>query len=97
MKERSPEVYGEYHRSFDFEPCAVPACDGKYVSGHHLDTVGSGGQDLDGEVPLCGVHHSEVETIGPSRFEAKYKINLWQIAYRYLKRWHVRSIRDPVG
>lgn len=68
-------VYGSFFRYVRTLPCAVMGegspCIGA-VDGHHMRSVGAGGQDAANTVPLCRGHHSEWHTIGPKRFDARY-------------------------
>lgn len=70
------EVYGDFHRWCATRPCAIAKVPGSgctgVVAGHHRKTVGAGGKDASNEVPLCTKHHTEVHTMGETRFEAKY-------------------------
>ena len=61
----------------------VTTCNG-LADGHHLRTIGAGGKDYGNEVPLCRAAHTEVHTSGLTRFEAKYGIDLGNIA-EYLR------------
>ena len=67
------------------------ACGATAPDPHHLRTRGAGGSDRTC-VPLCREHHSEWHTIGPSAFEEKYRVNLWQINATQLAEY----FSDPV-
>lgn len=77
-KKRQEEglVYGPYHRWVGkFHPCLVfnSDCWGP-ISGHHVDPVGNGGQDLDNEVALCEFHHlHDLHHHGRPAFEQKHR------------------------
>ena len=63
---------------------------------HHLEAIQMGGDKRRqtikdySSVNLCRLHHSEVGTIGKSKFEQKYKINLWQEAFKLLRGYFVK-------
>ena len=59
-------------------PCIVKnsECFGSIVA-HHVDTVGSGGSDLN-TVPICIGHHAEIHFIGRYSFEEKYDVNFME-------------------
>ena len=88
-RQHQPGVYGPYHRWIASKPCTLwllgksHACNVR-VDGHHLRTIGAGGKDYGNEVPLCLFAHAEVHTSGRTRFEAKYGIDLGNIA-EYLR------------
>ena len=79
--------YGDYHKWVNGQTCIISHCPLPGV-GHHVKTVGAGGEDWANEVPLCGIHHNEVHTIGRKTFEAKYRINLSakaeELSYKYI-------------
>ena len=53
-------------------PCIVCGQKNK-VAGHHLKSVGSGGDDIEENlIPLCFVHHAEVHQIALIKFCQKY-------------------------
>lgn len=59
--------------SFRGLPCAVCASTNSTV-GHHIKSVGSGGDDLpENLLPLCAIHHREIHDIGRDTFFKKYK------------------------
>lgn len=87
-------------------PCSAPttglirhtdgrvACSGR-IEAHHQKTRGAGGGD-EQAVPLCQVHHAQLDSPGWSqrRFEEAYKINfagiaadLWQQDALHRIRW----------
>lgn len=70
------KVYGPYHRWIsDHHGCAVFSPGDCYgdVAGHHLKTVGAGGEDAGNEIPLCAKHHTEIHA-GLDDFEWRYGI-----------------------
>lgn len=74
------KVYGSYHRWIGTFPCAVGRdCFGA-VKGHHLKTVGSGGEDVANEVPLCIKHHSAAHGLTLADFERIYGVDLETVA-----------------
>jgi hypothetical protein len=89
------KVYGSYFRYVKDFPCAVQGegveCFGE-VTGHHLKSVGSGGQDAGNLVPLCAGHHTEIHTIGMHDFDAKYFNDLKLMAKHLWARY-----RDAFG
>lgn len=63
-------------------PCLIndDACWGD-VCGHHVDPVGSGGQDFANEVPLCMFHHiAQLHAKGQPWFIKHYGRDLVSIA-----------------
>lgn len=73
-------VYGAYHRYVSTLPCIVAqrggdGCSGR-VEGHHVKSVGAGGEDECNEVPVCVRHHNQIHTRGPRTFEDRYGIDL---------------------
>ncbi len=75
-------VYGAYHSWIATLPCLIndDACWGK-VSGHHVETVGEGGEDFGNETPLCTFHHiCQLHAKGQPWFERHYKRDLASIA-----------------
>ncbi len=64
---------------------------------HHMETIGSGGDRRKqtikdySAVNLCWSHHNELGTIGKSKFEQKYKINLWQEAFKLLREYFIKK------
>lgn len=68
-------VYGSYFRYVKGFPCAVEGdrdeCLGE-ITGHHLKSVGSGGQDAGNLAPLCAKHHTAIHTLGLYDFDRLY-------------------------
>ncbi len=66
-------------------PCLV--CGGQ-AEAHHLKAVGIGRNRKNDipehltAIPLCRLHHAEIHSIGVSKFDAKYAINCWRIAFQ---------------
>ncbi len=73
-------VYGPYHDWMAHFPCLINVGCYPQAVGHHVKTVGAGGQDFKNEVPLCVIHHGEVHRIGRKAFERKYGLDLAAIA-----------------
>ena len=48
-------------------------------------------------VPLCRIHHTEIETIGMSKFEEGYAISMWQEASRLAIEYLVTKLRKSEG
>ena len=70
--------------------CIVLGCSAKAVP-HHRDTCG-GKYKVPAEehwsvIPICTVHHSQIENSGEARFEETYNINLDKEALRILKKY----------
>jgi len=64
-------------------PCCVPGCNARQRFAHHVSTGGMVTKCDDSDtVPLCDPfgHHSELHRIGRKSFEAKYRVNLAEIA-----------------
>ena len=77
------EFYIEYLRDVG---CCVPGCNKLCdQTPHHMDTGGIGmkGSDLI-TLRICGIHHEEIHR-SPSKFEAKYQINIYQ---EIVRSWH---------
>ena len=84
---RGEAVYGPYHTWVKGLACHVAiSCEGP-VDGHHLKSVGAGGQDHGNEVPLCRLHHRQIHQMGLSRFEALHGVRLKLRAARLAKEW----------
>jgi len=80
-------VYGWFHVWIRKYPCMIGVkCQGDVV-GHHVKSVGAGGQDLGNEVALCWHHHGQVHRMGRPRFEAQYGVDLDREAKKYLMVW----------
>ena len=63
-------VYGSHHQAIKAFPCDLQdnqhhKCgffeDRPRIEGHHLKSVGSGGEDENNEIPCCPVLHDEFE------------------------------------
>lgn len=86
------KVYGEYHRYVSEQPCILAfnpegsQCFGDTV-GHHVETVGHGGEDEGNEVSLCVQHHDEVHRLGIDTFQDRYGIDLDMEAANLWTRW----------
>ena len=82
-----PKEYLDYVRSL---PCLIS---GKAADPHHLKAVGAGRRRsrkmLEDYmvVPLLRQYHTEFDDIGKTKFEEKYKINLYECALVILTRW----------
>jgi len=85
---RGKHTYGPYHRWISTQQCILAiypdhTCmqypDGKWVKGHHVKTVGSGGRDFLNEVPVCMLAHALCETTF-SKVERKFGISLREVA-----------------
>ena len=87
---KDDKVYGSYFEHVKTFPCAVMGegveCFGE-VTGHHLKSVGSGGQDAGNLVPLCEGHHTEIHTSGLYDFDRKYFNDLKLYAKALWNRW----------
>ena len=88
-------VYGEYHDWIATHPCilrALHSCEGVVV-GHHLKSVGSGGEDAGNEVPMCeaahtkGPHAIHGPNSGPRTFEKYWGVDLEALAKKYHMKW----------
>ena len=94
----SDRVYVSYHRHVaDEYDCTLRGlrdhatgkrhrCRGK-ITGHHLDTVGSGAEDQGNQVPACVQAHDEFHTLGNAEVARRYEIDPWEIALRIFLRW----------
>ena len=60
---------------------------------HHLEAIGMGGDRRKQTIKdyscieLCWKHHIELHDIGRMKFEVKYGINLWQEAFKLLRKY----------
>jgi len=80
-------VYGWFHIWVRRFPCMIGVyCQGDVV-GHHVKSVGAGGQDLGNECPLCAAHHREIHDKGKTAFEFKYSVDMNKEARKYLMVW----------
>ncbi len=81
--------YIEYIRG-----CTCLVCFTSSPDPDHLEAIGMGGNRKKPSlkhyscVPLCRLHHSERHHIGTTRFEDKYKINLWYECFRIYREWN---------
>jgi hypothetical protein len=94
----SDRVYGSYHRYVaDAYDCTLlklkdhvsgkrHRCRGK-ITAHHLDTVGSGGEDAANVNPVCVQAHDEFHTLGVAEVARRYQIDPWEIALRIFLGW----------
>jgi hypothetical protein len=54
-------------------PCACRPPHIGQVTGHHIKSKGSGGDDVPSNIiPLCMSHHSEIHTIGSKKMMEKH-------------------------
>lgn len=90
-------VKGSHHRAIMTFPCALADDPQKMpcasytgrapIEGHHLKTVGSGGQDRDNEIPVCNAHHDECHRAGDISSQCeRFKRDLRSLACEYTKR-----------
>lgn len=82
-------VYGSFFRYVRTLPCAIAGeheCGGT-VDGHHIKSVGAGGEDANNCVPLCRFAHTEIHMIGAARFNDKYFNDLHLYARAIYQRW----------
>lgn len=81
-KRKRDEAHLVYIRSL---PCCVPGCK-KFarIDPHHVRTAANSGtalKPMDTEcVPLCRIHHDEHDRLGRHSFQAKYGLDLAEIA-----------------
>lgn len=57
----------------------------------HVRSRGSGGTWKD-IIPLCRIHHTELDTKGINTFEKKHQINLKELALQYSEDYPCQSI-----
>lgn len=70
--------YGEYHQYIKTLRCLLEhtgECLGP-VTGHHVKSIGAGGQDEGNEIPLCVQHHTEIHTLGRKTFAKRNGLDL---------------------
>ncbi len=87
----------EYLSFVRSHPCLV--CNESSVDADHLQARGMGGRKNKGThtgslidfstVPLCRIHHTERHSIGTTKFQEKYNINLWREAFMLIRDWYV--------
>ena len=91
-KKRAAEdrVYGSFFRYVCTLNCAVEGegdlCFGP-ITGHHLKTVGSGGEDAANTTPLCYRHHRMIHDIGEAEFNRRFFNDLRLYAEAIWKRY----------
>ena len=74
--------------------CCCLICFSEKPDPDHLEAIGMGGNRRKptlkhySAIPLCRLHHSERHSLGTTRFEDKYKINLWKEAFKKLRDYH---------
>lgn len=66
--------------------CSVPGCDARDVEQAHAKSRAAGGDWTD-SLPLCREHHREQHDIGLLTFEAKYGIDLRDLAAMVQWKW----------
>lgn len=81
-KKRQDEglVYGPYHQWIATKPCILSGvrehkCIGDVV-GHHIRSVGAGGQDYGNEIPVCALAHLSIETLGRLTFCRRWCVSV---------------------
>ena len=85
------KVYGPYHRWIKGFPCVIGVgCFGD-EAGHHIRTVGAGGEDHGNEVPLCVRHHYMVHQQGRLRLSAGYGVDIVAVAKELGEKWDALS------
>lgn len=97
-RRESDRVYGSFHRFVaDGFDCMLRGrmnrvtrqwhrCRGK-VTGLHIHSVGSGGEDIDGEVPCCVQAHDELESKGEAWVKDRYGRDPREVFELILLRW----------
>lgn len=81
-KREKDKAYIKFIKSHSCEVCGDSS-----VDAHHVQTRGAGGSDY-ACIPLCRNCHIKLHSWGLDAVEARYRVNLWQAAWRYLKEWH---------
>ena len=74
-----------YHAFITGKPCVACGVPGEaHHYGGQQDGRGTGHKATDQKlVPLCHLHHREVERFGRCKFEAKYQVDFDQTSNRY--------------
>jgi hypothetical protein len=94
-------VYGEIHEFTKRLPCTLEGhgdhtCDfyppeRRGVESHHVKSVGAGGQDRNGTVPLCPAAHDEVHRLGLTTWCDRYRMDLRSIACEVTARFDAET------
>lgn len=79
---REGRVYGDRFEQVSMLPCPIHPGRGIGHPAHHHRRVSQGGTDEDGLIPFCIECHSELEQIGPTRFQAKHGVDLDELVIR---------------
>lgn len=82
-------VYGPHHEWMKGRPCVLTGlhrCMGP-VTGHHLKSVGSGGEDRNNQVPVCEAAHREFHDRPLSEMCDRYGWDFRSIACEYTARF----------
>lgn len=74
-------------------PCSI--CNDR-AEPHHLVSRGAWGSDYTC-IPLCREHHTEIESIGKSKFEFKFKVEVWKIAHKILLTYFTGESWNPLS
>ena len=94
MTRETDEEFLEFTRK---QPCTVGGCmvPGTRRDPHHLKTRATWGSDYT-VIPMCRMHHAQVETEGVSKFESKHHLNLWKEAHAHLLIFAKTHWRDKI-
>jgi hypothetical protein len=106
QKRRQEEglVKGPHHHWIANEPCVLAGAPGHVcgftedqpaICGHHLKTIGSGGEDRNNEVPVCALAHIEFHAAGSiSRMCDRHGRDFRSIACIYTERFDRQTSGD---
>lgn len=94
-REAEDLIYGSHHSWIGSLPCVLADVDGHRCEwfdgiptvGHHLRSVGSGGEDRRNEVPVCGLAHAEFHALPLSAICRKYHRDFKSMASEYTERF----------
>lgn len=106
QRESEGLVYGEIHLFTKRLPCVLSDVDGHVCDfypnpsgcdSHHVRSVGSGGQDENNTVPMCGAAHDEVHRLGLTTWCEKYGRDLRSIACEVTARFYAEYGSTDTG
>ena len=100
-RERDDRVYGSHHSFIKEGACdvrlrqrangSIHECgffaDRPNIEGHHIKSVGSGGEDRNNEVPLCPAAHDEAHSLSVSDWCRLYHRDFKSVAAIYTEQF----------
>lgn len=82
VKEGACDVRGRQRSNGSIHECGFFA-DRPNIEGHHIKSVGSGGEDRNNEVPLCPAAHDEAHSMSVSEWCRLYHRDFRSVACEY--------------